>query len=40
MEAAQDYTYTLLVRDSLGNTRKLEGMIPVDVFVLRDRDRA
>lgn len=39
VEAAQDYTYELIIRDTLGNSRKVSGVIPVDVFVLRDGDR-
>ncbi len=39
VEAAQDYDYTLRVRDVLGNTGLVRGAIPTDVFVLRDGDR-
>lgn len=39
VEAAQDYSYRLIVRDVLGNAAVAEGTIPVDVFVLRDGDR-
>lgn len=39
VEAAQDYGYTLRVRDVVGNTALRQGRIPTDVFVLRDGDR-
>lgn len=39
VEAAQDYPYTLKVRDKLGNTATVTGKIPIDVFVLRDGDK-
>lgn len=39
VEAAQDYRYVLRVRDALGNMAEKRGIIPTDVFVLRDGDR-
>jgi len=39
VEAAQEYSYELTVRDVLGNSARLSGAIPIDVFVLRDGDR-
>ncbi len=39
VEAAQDYSYELIVRDALANVWKGSGSLPVDVFVLRDGDR-
>lgn len=39
VEAAQDYGYTLRIRDAVGNTALRQGRIPTDVFVLRDGDR-
>jgi len=39
VEAAQDYGYTLRIRDAVGNTAPRQGRIPTDVFVLRDGDR-
>lgn len=39
VEAAQDYQYILRVRDQLGNITEQKGIIPTDVFVLRDGDR-
>jgi outer membrane protein OmpA-like peptidoglycan-associated protein len=39
VEAAQDYSYEFLVRDQLGNVARSGGIIPVDVFVLRDGER-
>jgi hypothetical protein len=39
VEAAQDYSYELIVRDVLANVWKGSGSLPVDVFVLRDGDR-
>ncbi|QQO08152.1 FlgD immunoglobulin-like domain containing protein [Breznakiella homolactica] len=39
VEAAQDYPYTLRVRDNLGNTAVIQGTIATDVFVLVDGDR-
>ncbi len=39
VEAAQDYSWEFLVRDTLGNMGKSSGIIPIDVFVLRDGDR-
>ncbi len=39
VEAAQDYPYTLRVRDSLGNNTVMEGIISTDVFVILDGDR-
>ena len=39
VEAAQEYSYELSVRDVLGNSTRSAGIIPIDVFVLRDGDR-
>jgi flagellar hook assembly protein FlgD/outer membrane protein OmpA-like peptidoglycan-associated protein len=39
VEAATDYPYTFTVRDSLGNTSRVQGTISVDVLVIRDGDR-
>ena len=39
VQAAEDYPYILTVRDSLGNTGRVEGLIPVDVLVVREGDR-
>ncbi|MDR3200345.1 MAG: OmpA family protein, partial [Spirochaetales bacterium] len=37
--AAEDYPFVFTVSDSVGNTRKLEGKIPIDILVIRDGDR-
>lgn len=39
VQAAQEYPWELIVRDALGNVATRRGVIPVDVFVLRDGDR-
>jgi outer membrane protein OmpA-like peptidoglycan-associated protein/flagellar hook assembly protein FlgD len=39
VEAATDYPYTFTVRDSLGNSTRVRGIISVDVLVIRDGDR-
>ncbi len=36
VEAAQDYSFSLKVRDALGNTTSQYGVIPVDVFVINE----
>ncbi len=37
--SAEDYPYVLEVTDVLGNTAVTEGVIPVDILVIRDGDR-
>ena len=37
--SAEDYPYRLTVSDELGNTTTREGVIPVDILVIRDGDR-
>ncbi len=37
--AAEDYPYIFTIADTLGNTRVLKGLIPVDILVIRDGDR-
>ncbi len=37
--SAEDYPYELEVVDVLGNRTKVEGVIPVDILVIRDGDR-
>ncbi len=37
--SAEDYPYRFTVRDVLGNTAVVEGVIPVDILVIRDGDR-
>ena len=39
VEAATDYPYRLTITDALGNTTVAEGVIAVDVLVIRDGDR-
>ena len=39
VESATDYPFVFTVRDSLGNSAKVEGEISVDVLVIRDGDR-
>ena len=39
VQSAEDYPIRLTIRDALGNTRTVEGVIPVDVLVIRDGDR-
>jgi flagellar hook assembly protein FlgD/flagellar motor protein MotB len=39
VEAATDYPYRLTIVDALGNTTVSEGLIAVDVLVIRDGDR-
>ncbi|TXT43885.1 MAG: OmpA/MotB domain-containing protein, partial [Spirochaetes bacterium] len=39
VESATDYPFRLVVRDSLGNTTTVSGIIAVDVLVIRDGDR-
>ena len=36
VQSAMDYPYTFTVTDSLGMTNTVEGVIPVDVLVIRD----
>lgn len=36
VQSAMDYPYTFTVTDNLGMTSKFEGVIPVDVLVIRD----
>lgn len=38
VQSAVDYPYTFTVRDSLGMTSTVSGIIPVDVLVIRDGD--
>jgi len=37
--SAEDYPFRLTVSDELGNTAIREGVIPVDILVIRDGDR-
>ncbi len=39
VQAAEDYPYKLFISDSLGNAKTYEGLIPVDVLVIREGDR-
>ncbi|MDR3248575.1 MAG: gliding motility-associated C-terminal domain-containing protein, partial [Treponema sp.] len=39
VQAATDYPYTFRAADTLGNTSQTEGIIGVDVLVIRDGDR-
>jgi len=39
VQAATDYSWELVVRDALANVAKIEGSIPIDVFVLKDGDK-
>ena len=39
IEAAQDYTYIVQVRDVLGNMATQKGTLSTDVFVIRDGDK-
>ncbi|MBI9099435.1 MAG: OmpA family protein, partial [Spirochaetaceae bacterium] len=39
VQSAEDYTYTFSVSDILGNSQTADGVIPVDVLVVRDGDR-
>lgn len=39
VQSAEDYSYTFTVSDILGNSRTIDGVIPVDVLVVRDGDR-
>lgn len=39
VEAATDYPYRLTIIDSLGNSRVVDGIVSVDVLVIRDGDR-
>jgi flagellar hook assembly protein FlgD/outer membrane protein OmpA-like peptidoglycan-associated protein len=39
VEAAQDYTFAVTVKDALGNVARLQKVIPIDVLVIRDGDR-
>ena len=39
VQAAEDYTLKFRIQDNLGNTRRLEKNIPVDVLVIRDGDK-
>lgn len=36
VQSAEDYPYTLSIRDELGNSRTIRGKIPVDVLVIRE----
>jgi outer membrane protein OmpA-like peptidoglycan-associated protein/flagellar hook assembly protein FlgD len=38
VQAAEDYPYEFTITDELGNTSSTEGVIPVDVLVIRDED--
>src|SRR5690606_19718022 len=37
--AAEDYPYRLTAIDSLGNQNSVEGVVPTDIFVIRDGDK-
>jgi outer membrane protein OmpA-like peptidoglycan-associated protein/flagellar hook assembly protein FlgD len=37
--AAEDYPFVFTVSDVLGNSRQVQGVIPVDILVIRDGDR-
>jgi flagellar hook assembly protein FlgD/outer membrane protein OmpA-like peptidoglycan-associated protein len=37
--AAEDYPFVFTVSDILGNRRQVQGVIPVDILVIRDGDR-
>ncbi|MDR1933049.1 MAG: gliding motility-associated C-terminal domain-containing protein [Spirochaetales bacterium] len=37
--AAEDYPFVFTVSDAVGNTRRVEGKIPVDILVIRDGDK-
>ncbi|MDR1316819.1 MAG: gliding motility-associated C-terminal domain-containing protein [Spirochaetales bacterium] len=37
--AAEDYPFVFTVSDILGNSRQVQGVIPVDILVIRDGDR-
>ncbi len=37
--SAEDYPYVFTITDALGNTSTREGIIPVDILVVRDGDR-
>lgn len=39
VQSAEDYSYTFSVSDILGNSRTVDGVIPVDVLVVREGDR-
>ena len=39
VQSAMDYPYEFTVTDSLGMTNKVEGVIPVDVLVIRDGNK-
>jgi outer membrane protein OmpA-like peptidoglycan-associated protein len=39
VRSAEDYPYRLTVSDEVGNTAFQEGVIPVDILVIRDGDR-
>jgi flagellar hook assembly protein FlgD/outer membrane protein OmpA-like peptidoglycan-associated protein len=39
VEAAQDYTFAITVKDLLGNVAAVKKMVPIDVLVIRDGDR-
>ncbi|MBN1837485.1 MAG: OmpA family protein [Spirochaetales bacterium] len=39
VQSAEDYTILMAIQDKLGNARKVEGKIPVDVLVIREGDR-
>jgi len=38
VQAAEDYPYEFSITDEFGNTSRTEGVIPVDVLVIRDED--
>ncbi|MDR2587860.1 MAG: gliding motility-associated C-terminal domain-containing protein [Spirochaetales bacterium] len=37
--AAEDYPFAFTITDIVGNTRRVEGKIPVDILVIRDGER-
>jgi hypothetical protein len=39
VQSAEDYPYTLTVRDRAGNTGTLTGKIPIDILVLREGNK-
>ncbi|MBB6478459.1 FlgD immunoglobulin-like domain containing protein [Spirochaeta isovalerica] len=39
VQSAEDYPYIFTITDMLGNKRTVEGVIPVDVLVVREGDR-
>jgi outer membrane protein OmpA-like peptidoglycan-associated protein len=39
VQSAEDYPISMAIQDKLGNARKVERLIPVDVLVIREGDR-